>query len=112
MFVSLFAEAQQINKVPASRKPIEYKQPDGTILTIVLKGDEKLHWAETTDGYTLLANNEEGYEYAKIDKCKHLVKSGILAHEKDKRLKKEIRFLKRISKNLQFSNEQILKSKK
>lgn len=101
----------QVNKVPASKQPIEYKQPDGTIITIVLKGDEKLHWAETKDGYTLLSNIEGGYEYAKLDKCKNLIKSDRIAHEEDKRSRKEIRFLKKIPKGLQFSDAQILKSK-
>jgi immune inhibitor A len=102
----------QVNKVPASKKPIEYKQPDGTTLTLLLKGDEKLHWAETSDGYTLLANKKGGYEYAKLDKNKNLIASGKLAHNADKRSKKEICYLKKTPKGLQFSEDQILKSKK
>jgi hypothetical protein len=101
----------QVNKVPATKKPIEYKQPDGTILTIILKGDEKIHWAETIDGYTLLSNKSGGYEYAKLDKHKNLVKSGKLAHQADKRTKKELRFLKKIPKGICFSEAQIEKSK-
>ncbi len=108
---SLVALQAQVNKVPATKKPIEYKQPDGSTVTIFMKGDEKLHWAETADGYTLLSNTEGGYEYAKLDKKKNLVKSGKLAHDKDKRTKKEARFLKKVSKGLQFSNVQIEESK-
>ena len=111
MFVSVFITHAQVNKVPASKKPIEYKQHDGTLLTIFLKGDEKLHWAETKDGYTLLSNKKGGYEYAKLDKNKNLINSGKLAHENDKRTKKEARFLKKIPKGLQFSENQIIKSK-
>jgi immune inhibitor A len=102
----------QINKVPASSKPIEYKQPDGTLVTITLQGDENLHWAVTSDGYTILPNTKNGYEYAKIDKNKKLVLSGKLAHDADKRKRKEIRFLKKIQKGLEFSDEQIKNSKK
>jgi hypothetical protein len=108
---SLMALQAQVNKVPASKKPIEYKQPDGTTLTIFMKGDEKMHWAETADGFTLLSNKDGGYEYAKLDKKKNLVKSGKLAHNLDKRTKMEIRFLKKIPKGLQFSKAQIEKSK-
>lgn len=104
---SLMALQAQVNKVPASKKPIEYKQPDGTTLTIFMKGDEKLHWAETADGFTLLSNKDGGYEYAKLDKKKNLVKSGKLAHNLDKRTKKEFRFLKKVPKGLQFSKAQI-----
>jgi len=111
VFISYFAVHAQVNKSQASKKPIEYKQPDGTNLTIVLKGDEKLHWAETIDGYTLLSNKDGGYEYAKLDKHKNLISSGKLAHESEKRTKKETRALKKIQKGLQFSEVQIKKSK-
>lgn len=46
--------------VPAYPKPIVVTQPDGTQITIQLHGDEHVHWAETTDGYTLL-RDEAGY---------------------------------------------------
>ena len=109
---SLFYGAQaQINKVPASYKPIEYKQPDNTVLTIILKGDEKLHWAETIDGYTLIANEKNGYEYAKLDKSKNMITSKKLAHNQNSRTKREIRFLKKVQKGLSFSEYQIKKSK-
>ncbi len=111
IFVSVFITHAQVNKVPASKKSIEYKQPDGTLLTIFLKGDEKLHWAETKDGYTLLSNKEGGYEYARLDNNKNLINSGKLAHEQNIRTKKETRFLKKIPKGLQFSEAQIKKSK-
>lgn len=44
--------------VPAYPKPITVTQPDGTQVTILLKGDERTHWLETTDGYTLLRDQE------------------------------------------------------
>jgi len=111
MLFSVFITHAQVNKAPASKKPIEFKQPDGTILIIFLKGDEKLHWAETKDGYTLLSNKDGGYEYARLDNNKNLINSGKLAHEQDIRTKKEKRFLKKIPKGLQFSEAQIKKSK-
>jgi len=111
-FNSLFVVAYaQINKVPASNKPIEYKQPDSTILTIVLRGDENLHWAETIDKYTLLSNSDGGYEYAKLDNSNNLIRSNKLAHNSEKRTKKEKRFLKKIPKELKFSVFQIKNSK-
>jgi len=112
VFFSFYIVTGQVNKVPASSKPIEYKQSDGTILTITLKGDENLHWAVTSDGYTILANKEKGYDYAKLDKNKNLISSGKLAHNTNSRSKKEIKFLKKIQKGLQFSEIQIFKSKK
>lgn len=104
-----YSEAQ-INKSPATKKQIEYKQPDGTILPLFLKGDENLHCAVTIDGYTLLSNKEGGYEYAKLDKNKCLISSGKLAHDSEKRTKKEIRFLKKIEKGLWFNEKQLNKN--
>jgi len=92
ILATLFGAHAQINKVPANPNPIKYQQPDSTILTILLKGDENLHWAETSDGYTLLSNQNNGYEYAKLDKTENLVISGRLAHEPESRTKKENRF--------------------
>jgi hypothetical protein len=43
--------------------PVEITQPDGTKITIVLKGDEHLKWAETIDGYSILRNSKGIYEY-------------------------------------------------
>jgi hypothetical protein len=57
----LFIHLGVFNKaaaVPAYPKPIEYRQPDGTVVTMQLKGDEKVRWAETIDGYTLLRNKK------------------------------------------------------
>ena len=32
---------------------VDFKQPDGEIVKIRMKGSESLKWAETEDGYTL-----------------------------------------------------------
>jgi len=71
-----------------------------------------LHWAETSDGYTLLSNSIEGYEYAVLDKKQNLIISGKLAHQPDLRSKKEKKFLKKLQKGLKFSDSQIKNSKK
>lgn len=54
--------------VPAYPKPVKCTQPDGTIVTLILKGDECCHWAETPDGYTLLRDSENYWAYAMQDK--------------------------------------------
>jgi len=55
----MLCAAQYVNAVPAYPKPIEYKQPDGTTVTLTLKGDEHLSWAVTPDDCTLLPNEEK-----------------------------------------------------
>ncbi len=60
----------------ADPAPIEFIQPDGTSLSILLKGDEFIHWATTLDGYTILSNTQGFYEYASIDTAGNLRFSG------------------------------------
>lgn len=103
-FTELFSVS--IYAVPAYPFPIKYKQPDGSEITIQLKGDERVHWGETTDGYTLLSNGNNGWEYAITDANGELKTSGVIAREVGKRTVKELTFLKGVSKNIRFSLKQ------
>lgn len=93
--------------VPAWPHPTEYTQADGSVITILLKGDEKVNWAETPDGYTILATKEGYYEYAVKDEHGDLVFSGVRASEPGKRSEKETKLLDNISKALFFSDRQL-----
>lgn len=104
-FISLGSFALQA--VPAFPFPIKYKQPDGSEVTIRLRGDERIHWAETSDGYTLLSNGKNGWEYATKDDSGNLKVSGVLAREAGKRTSEEIKLIKKLSKSLRFSTSQI-----
>lgn len=46
--------------VPACPSPVEVVQPDGSVVTVTLKGDEHFNWAVSDDGYTLL-RDDSGY---------------------------------------------------
>ncbi|MDR2556446.1 MAG: M6 family metalloprotease domain-containing protein [Bacteroidales bacterium] len=61
--------------VPANPKPIEKTQPDGTNITVLCKGDEKVHWLETLDGYTLMYNPEKYIVFATTDNDGNMVPS-------------------------------------
>jgi len=93
--------------VPAYPGPIKYTQPDGSVITVQLKGDERVHWAESSDGYTLLSNGKNGWEYAVADQSGDIKASGILAREVSKRTLQELQFLKGLSKNIRFSSKQV-----
>ena len=71
--------------VTAYPKQITYDQPDGTTVSIQMRGDEWIHWAETSDGYTVLSGQNNGYEYAVKDVNGDLKLSGILAHNPEQR---------------------------
>ena len=53
--------------VPAPGNPVTVKQPDGSQLTLLTRGDERLHWTETTDGYVVRYDeNTKWWNYVEI----------------------------------------------
>jgi M6 family metalloprotease-like protein len=95
------------NAEPAYPFPSKVIQPDGTSITLILKGDERVSWAETLDGYTLLNNSKNGWEYATLDENGNLVSSGIIAHETSKQANTEQKRIKQFKKKLRFTDNQI-----
>ncbi len=87
--------------------PFQFKQPDGLMITIQLKGDEMVHWAETIDGYTLLNNGKNGWEYAVRNANGSISSSGVLAHEVGTRSISEKKLIAKTSKKLRFSTQQV-----
>ena len=43
---------------------VSFTQPDNNIVSIYIKGDEKVHWMESEDGYSLLYNSDGYYTTA------------------------------------------------
>ena len=107
MTIALIFFQHEVKAVIAYPYPIEYAQPDGSIVTLTMKGDEKVHWAETLDGYTLLRNKKGAWEYAVIDKKGDLVCSGVMAKEITKRTTTDNLLLKRTPKKLKYSKSQV-----
>lgn len=54
-------------------------QPDGSVLTIMVTGDERVHRVTTTDGTLLIYDEINGYTYATVGTDGLPVSSGILA---------------------------------
>lgn len=96
--------------VPAYPEYISYTQPDGTVLSIKLRGDERVHWAETKDGHIVLNGSKNGWEYAVQDESGNMIASGVRASEVGKRSVLELDLLKKIPTNLFYSKEQIQKA--
>ena len=104
---TVFLNIGKIQAVTAFPYPINFKQVDGSSLTVIMKGDEFLNWKETVDGYTLLHNKTGLLEYAVLDKNKNLTASGILAVDIEKRDGEQQNFLAKIPKKIFFSKTQI-----
>ncbi|MCX5634538.1 MAG: M6 family metalloprotease domain-containing protein [Planctomycetota bacterium] len=58
--------------MPASPAPIDVRQPDGKTVRIYIHGDERFHWYEDTDGYTVVCDNGR-YAYGQLDKDIQLI---------------------------------------
>ena len=93
--------------VPAYNQKIVVKQSDKTELYVFLKGDEKVNWAKTTDGFTLLKSKKGDYVYAISDSKEGIMPSTIIAHNENKRNKEEVEFIQSLNKDLFFSRDQI-----
>lgn len=56
-----------VSSVPAYSGLQSYRQPDGTVIKYKVRGDERLHWIESEDGY-LLARADNGFmNYATVN---------------------------------------------
>ncbi len=85
---------------------IDFRQPDGSIVKIKLRGDENLKWAETEDGYTLLYDKAGSMVYARLDDKGDLVPTDIVATDIAKRTADVQRRLEATPKKLFYSESQ------
>lgn len=104
VYLNVFGSILTVHSMPAIRKPIEVTQPDGTKLTILLKGDEFLHFAQTTDGYDLKQNKEGFYTYARRDPEGRLLTGDVIARNVGDRSIPEQAFLSTVKTGVTFSN--------
>lgn len=86
--ISMMALSITVQASKAHTVPFTAYQVDGTQLTVILQGDEYMHWATTTDS-VLLYQIDRNYYIAAIDGNGHISSTGILAHEKTQRSPKE-----------------------
>ncbi|MFN2394418.1 MAG: M6 family metalloprotease domain-containing protein [Bacteroidales bacterium] len=102
----LFITSENLPAVPAYPGLIKFEQPDGSIISLYLKGDEKINYAETLDGYTILVTDFGEYQYAVKDENGDLVFSGMKVSPLVQRTSDESKFLMNLEKRLKFSESQ------
>ncbi|MDR1739947.1 MAG: M6 family metalloprotease domain-containing protein [Bacteroidales bacterium] len=107
MLVGIFLSEVVLFAAPARPAPIDYRLPDGSEITITLKGDERVHWAQTPDGYTLLFNKDGYLEYAVADGSGGIKPSGVQAHNAPGRSTNERNFLSKQPKDLRYGKVQV-----
>jgi M6 family metalloprotease-like protein len=69
--------ARDVFAVTAVPWPVEKTQPDGTVVSVYLRGDEQVHWMESMDGYTLMYDDQQYVVYAMQDAGGNMVPSNI-----------------------------------
>lgn len=107
LLAAIFMQTTTAWAITASPDGVHYTQPDGTVLTMTLQGDEVIHWAITDDGYTLLANSKGAYEYALTDASGAMVTSGMLAHNAAERSSEELLMLEKIGQGVFYNATQV-----
>jgi len=85
-----------VHAVKAYPFPITITQPDGSQLTIHLRGDEFHHFQTSTDGYVLKENAQGFLTYATVNSTGELVESSIIARNENKRSASDLQYLKTI----------------
>lgn len=79
--------------VPAKRVKRQVQQPDGSVLTVMLRGDENFHYTSTEDGQPLVQRADGAYCYATLDAGGMLTASSQVAHNEGSRGAGELAFL-------------------
>ena len=85
-FLLLFVNVcQDIQAVPAYPYPVEIRQPDGSLLTVRLRGDEYHHFVETEDGHLITKDLKGFFNYATLDSEGKPIDTKIKANNKSNR---------------------------
>ncbi|WP_320053442.1 M6 family metalloprotease domain-containing protein [uncultured Acetobacteroides sp.] len=89
--------------IPAYPNPVKFEQPDGKTVTLSLKGDGALHWAESADGYKLVKDAKGFFCYGVGDAAKGMVASDVPASDIATRTSAEKTFISTINREIQYS---------
>lgn len=98
LFILLLGFYVSVSAVPAYPYPIKISQPDGTEITILLRGDEFFSYKTTIDGYLLTEDKDGVHRYAKVDATGRPLSTGVKARELNQRTNDEIRLIEGIDK--------------
>ena len=78
--------------IPAKPTVIEYRQPDGSVIPLYIRGDERAHFFVSTDGYPIL-RGEDGLFYYAVEKNGKAVVSDMRASRVEERNEMERNWL-------------------
>lgn len=94
--------------VPAYPFPVTITQPDGTTLSVILKGDEFHHYHTTEDGFLIVKDKDGIFNYAKVDNQGKKIDTRVKANNSTSRSASEKQFVSSLDKNLDFSEAETI----
>ncbi len=108
LLVIMMTAALRVMAVPAFPEFISFTQPaTKETITILLKGDEFVHWAESEDGYSLLHGDDGSFYYAMHDAQGNMIPSPYIVTGKARRPLHVTQFLTGIEPHLRYSKQQV-----
>ena len=112
LVISIFALFSTVAyAVPAPDEFIEMQQPDGSVITVKIQGDERINWFENQDGYTLLYDDNGYIVFATQNENGDLIPSTVkyfsAENLKQTQNAEFQNFLEKTPKKLWFSSSQV-----
>lgn len=98
-FIILFLaiNSQEVLSIPANKKPIKIMQPDGTEITVLLKGNEFFHYTTTIDNLPINKAENGFYYYESLNDNGQLTLSDIKVSNIENRTEEEKKFVSNIN---------------
>ena len=83
--------------------PVQVRQADGSVITVILRGDEHINWYTTLDGVLLVQGADNNYYIGKVEKSGNLIATKQLAHEAHTRSQAERNLIAKQDKDKFFA---------
>ena len=83
--------------------PVQVRQADGSVVTVILRGDEHINWYTTLDGVLLVQGEDNNYYIGKVEKSGNLIATQQLAHEAQTRSQAERNLIAKQDKDKFFA---------
>ena len=83
--------------------PVQVRQADGSVITVILRGDEHINWYTTLDGVLLVQGADNNYYIGKVEKSGNLIATKQLAHEAHTRSQAELNLIAKQDKEKFFA---------
>lgn len=83
--------------------PVQVRQADSSVVTVILRGDEHINWYTTLDGVLLVQGADNNYYIGKVEKNGNLIATKQLAHEAHTRSQAELNLIAKQDKEKFFA---------